>query len=61
MMIKLIHGFLTKIDHWHSLSNKDATFYDDDSSNIPTMVSLVSKVVLENGTILDLKQIITYE
>ena len=61
MMIKLTEESLTDIDHWHSIFNKDAQTYDDDSSEIPTMASIAVKVAREKGTKLNLKQIITYE
>ena len=49
------------MDHWHSIFNKYAHTYDDDSSEIPTMASIAAKVAREDDTKLDLKQIITYE
>ena len=61
MMIKLIEGSLTKMDHWRSLFNKDAKMYDDDSRGISTVASIAAKVAWEDSTTLDLKQIITYE
>ena len=55
MMINLIEGSLTEIDHWHSVFSKGAQTYDDDSSEIPTMASIAAKVAREDGTKLDLK------
>ena len=61
MMIKLIEGSLTEMDHWHSIFNTDVQTYDDESSEIPTMASIAAKVAQEDGIKLDMKQIITYE
>ena len=61
MMIKLIKGSLTEMDHWHSIFNKDKQIYDNNSGEIPTMVSIAANIAWEDGTQLDLKQVITYE
>ena len=50
MMIEFIERSLTKIDHLHSLFNKDTTTNDDDSGDIPTMASIAAKVTREDGT-----------
>ena len=44
MTIKLIEGPLTEIDHQHSIVNKNAQTYNDDSSGFPTMASMPAKV-----------------
>ena len=61
IMIKLIEGSLTEVDHWNSMFNKDAQTYDSDSSEISSMTSIAAKVAKEDDTKLDLKQGITYE
>ena len=61
MMIRLIDDSMEGLDHWQSLFDKNPSSNLDDSGPIPTMASIAAKVAREEGTKLDIKQIVTYE
>ena len=61
MMIKLIEGSLDGLHHWKSQFDYEPTPDDDISSPIPTIASIATKASREDGTELDMKQLITYE
>ena len=61
MMIGLIEGSMEGMDHWQSLFDKNPSSNQDASGPIPTMTYIAAKVAREEGTKLDIKQIVTYE